>query len=228
MIVLCERCGKDFDRPIYRMKRRKRQYCSRECYSPRREAAVEGNICHIKLTKGSIATVDQINSDLAEHNWRLSSQEYAVRTKDKKRISMHREIVERMIGRKLEPDEFVDHIDRDRLNNIRSNLRIADQRHQSMNRSKSQTYSGNPTSSKYKGVTFCRRTGKWQSSIQISHKSIHLGTFDDEIEAAELYDINALMIFKEFANINFPEADYVREIKKLEVKYAAAATEATA
>lgn len=224
MIVKCERCGKDFDKPTYRVKRRKRHYCSRKCYSPKREADIEGNISYIKLTKGSIAIVDQIDGDLAGYNWRLSSQGYAVRTNGKRRLCMHREIVERKIGRKLEPDEFVDHIDRDRLNNVRSNLRIADPRHQSMNKSKSKTYRGKPTSSIYKGVSFCRRTGKWQSSIQVDHESFHLGTFDNEIEAAEIYDIYALRLFGEYAHVNFPEADYVKEIKKSKAEYAVAAT----
>ncbi len=71
-----------------------------------------------------------------------------------------------------------------------------------------------------------KRKEKWAVQIEHNYKKYNLGYFDkdEEVDAAELYDINALMIFKEFANINFPDADYVREIKKLEVKYAVAAT----
>jgi hypothetical protein len=57
--------------------------------------------------------------------------------------------------------------------------------------------------SKYKGVTFNKNRNKWTSSVFVNGKSIHVGTFTDEIEAAKAYDEAAKMYQGEFANLNF-------------------------
>lgn len=43
-------------------------------------------------------------------------------------------------------------------------------------------------SSKYKGVTLFRPTGKWRAQISSSGKTISLGDHDTEIEAARAFD----------------------------------------
>ena len=93
--------------------------------------------------------------------------------------------------------KFVDHIDGDRKNNHYENLRFCSMGQNAMNRTKSIN-----CSSAYKGVTWNKRLQKWHSRIKINRKHIHLGFFEDEIEAARKYNEKAIELFKEFAKLN--------------------------
>lgn len=71
----------------------------------------------------------------------------------KANICLHRVVMSRVLGRAFEESEFVDHIDGNKLNNRRENLRLVTSKQHSRNR----RISKNNTSG-YKGVTFlmCR------------------------------------------------------------------------
>lgn len=69
--------------------------------------------------------------------------------------------------------------------------------------------------------TIIKKKGKFQAQIQVNYIKINLGYFEDEIEAAEVYDVNALFMFGEYARINFPDKCCVRKVE-------AGLTEATA
>jgi hypothetical protein len=49
-----------------------------------------------------------------------------------------------------------------------------------------------------------KKSKKYVASIRANGKSLSLGYFDDEIEAAVAYDIKAIQFFGEFAYLNFP------------------------
>jgi hypothetical protein len=53
-------------------------------------------------------------------------------------------------------------------------------------------------------VCWSKHHKKWQAAINVDRKSIHLGYFNDEIEAAKCYDEAAKKYHKEFACLNFP------------------------
>jgi len=91
-----------------------------------------------------------------------------------------------------------DHINRNRLDNRRENLRLCDARGNAANRA------GYPGSSKFKGVTFRRSCGKWEAAIRTRGKTRYLGVFIAEEDAARVYDTAALELFGEFAFLNFP------------------------
>lgn len=55
----------------------------------------------------------------------------------------------------------------------------------------------------FKGVSYCKQTGKWRASIRNKSDPIHLGRFDSIILAALAYDNAARLVFGEFANVNF-------------------------
>jgi hypothetical protein len=97
----------------------------------------------------------------------------------------------------LNTEFLVDHINGNTLDNRRSNLRIADKRLNSVN--KEILYG--KVHSRFKGVTIHR--GRFVAAIQPHKMYIHLGTFDDEIKAAEAYDDAAREIYGEFARTNF-------------------------
>lgn len=50
-------------------------------------------------------------------------------------------------------------------------------------------------SSRYKGVSYCRRSGKWRASIRPHSGSLFLGEFNDEVQAALAYNEAALKYF---------------------------------
>lgn len=120
-----------------------------------------------------------------------------VRLRDGKSVYAHRVIAERMIGRKLLRTERVDHINGNGTDNRRENLRIASHAQNLANRD-----GWRNSSSKYKGVTFYKRDQKWQAKIAPHGKSIHLGYFEDEMEAAKAYNAAALQHFGAFARLN--------------------------
>ena len=58
--------------------------------------------------------------------------------------------------------------------------------------------------SKYKGVKQPRNYKKqWEAHIKVNKKSIDLGYFNSEIEAAKAYDSAAMKYFGKFAKLNF-------------------------
>lgn len=95
----------------------------------------------------------------------------------------------------------VDHINHDRLDYRRSNLRICT--HSENNQNIRKTKKENHTS-QYKGVRWHKRDKKWEARIQLNKKQIFLGQFTSEILAAERYDDAAEHFFKQFAHLNFP------------------------
>ncbi|XP_073142855.1 APETALA2-like protein 3 isoform X2 [Henckelia pumila] len=65
-----------------------------------------------------------------------------------------------------------------------------------------------PRSSQYRGVTFYRRTGRWESHIWDCGKQVYLGGFDTAHAAARAYDRAALKFRGLDADINFNISDY--------------------
>lgn len=83
--------------------------------------------------------------------------------------------MQRMLGRVIDSKEQVDHADRDRSNNSRSNLRIVTHQQNQWNRTGARGYSWN------------KQCQKWQAYIRINLHLIHLGLFDTKTEAREAH-----------------------------------------
>lgn len=94
-------------------------------------------------------------------------------------------------------DELVDHINNNRNDNRRCNLRIAEYGVNSHNRSK-QT----GKSSRYIGVSFDKNNKKWSAGISHQNKKYHLGSFENEIDAAEAYNQKAIELYGDYSNLN--------------------------
>ncbi|HEX3642889.1 MAG TPA: AP2 domain-containing protein [Ktedonobacteraceae bacterium] len=154
----------------------------------------------IPLSQGKFALIDEIDRDLAQYKWHVQ-RGYAVRhgsgiSQQHGRISLHRTILERKLGRPLlpHPQEVTDHQDLDTLNNRRENLRLATIAQNVMNRGK--ISSTRP----YKGVF--SHQNKWRATISVDGKFIHLGLYDTPEEAAIQYNKAALHYYQDFARIN--------------------------
>ena len=91
----------------------------------------------------------------------------------------------------------IDHIDNNKLNNKIENLREITNSQNHMNQK-----SHKNSASKYKGVSWYKRINKWRVQIQINNKNKHLGYFDDEINAAKVYNKKAIELFGKYACLN--------------------------
>lgn len=153
----------------------------------------------IQLTKNQFAIVDDSDFKyLNQFRWYISTSGYATRdvwcklTRTKSNVRMHREI----LGLKKGDAERVDHIDLDKLDNRKSNLRICSHQQNCQNRPKQ----SNNTSG-FKGVYFHKQTKKWNAKIGKS-PSKSLGLFSLKEDAARAYDLEAKKRFGEFAYFN--------------------------
>ncbi|KAJ0978196.1 hypothetical protein J5N97_013670 [Dioscorea zingiberensis] len=70
-------------------------------------------------------------------------------------------------------------------------------------------------SSQYRGVTFYRRTGRWESHIWDCGKQVYLGGFDTAHAAARAYDRAAIKFRGIDADINFNLSDYDEDLKQM-------------
>jgi hypothetical protein len=102
-------------------------------------------------------------------------------------------------------NRVTDHIDHDRCNNQKSNLRLATQQQNRFNQKQRQG-----ALSQYKGVTRTpsSRIKPWKAQIAktIDGKltRFHIGCFATEEQAAIAYDRKARELFGDFAYINLP------------------------
>jgi hypothetical protein len=158
----------------------------------------------IPLTQGRCAIVDPADYyRQVRHKWHTAKGTrtvYAVRQiclgKGKtKAVHMHREIIDAPAGM------YVDHINQNGLDNRRANLRLATRFQNARNRPKT----NRATSSKYKGVTYRPKQDKWTATIFANGRSVHLGHFKTEIEAARAYDNAAREHYGRFAALNFAQ-----------------------
>ena len=92
---------------------------------------------------------------------------------------------------------FVDHINRNPLDNRRTNLRLASPGENSRNRKKSLN-----KKCKYKGVYPNNRGKPWRVSIRLNGKHIHVGCFDTQEEGALAYNEASRKYHGEFGCIN--------------------------
>lgn len=154
----------------------------------------------IPLTQGQFAIVDDEDYEyLNQWKWCASLRYgnfYAVRnsrnkiTKKVDLLMMHNIIM------KPEKGLFVDHINHKTLDNRKSELRIATNSQNSMNRSKTHG------KSKYKGVYYNTQKQKWIASITINEKKMYLVATKIEEDAAIYYNVAAQLIYKDFACLN--------------------------
>jgi len=106
---------------------------------------------------------------------------YAYISVNGKEISLHRYIMNAPDGTKI------DHINRDKLDNRRSNLRYYESEQQ------------NTANVKYKGYYYNKRAKKYQAQVKYNRVQNYLGLFNTAEEAHEAYKRGHVKYFGEFS-----------------------------
>ena len=121
-----------------------------------------------------IAIIDIDNVEIiSKHKWHLKKNcNYASTEEKGKTILLHRFIID------AKEDDVVDHIDRNRLNCMKENLRIVNMSENAKNRG-----IRNDNSSGVTGVGWSEQKNKWVAYIYYDNKHMYLGAFDNKEEA---------------------------------------------
>lgn len=127
------------------------------------------------------ALIDAPDADrLSQWSWYLNTLGYVVRGYRSSgkvlTIRLHREV----LGLTELNRQHVDHINRDKLDNRRSNLRITPRGAGGQNKS---NYVG--SRSLFRGVHLHKESGKWRARLQVNGRKVSVGLFKTELEAAE-------------------------------------------
>jgi hypothetical protein len=154
----------------------------------------------ISLSRGLVTVVDDEDyARFSAFSWTATPGKgtfYAYRrvgAGPRKNVWLHREIAGTPEGMKT------DHCNGDGLDNRRSNLRICTHVENCRNLQRVRAHS-----SVYKGVSWQDRKRHWKASLRLDGRFVYLGSFMTEEEAVHAYDVAALELFGEFAQLNFP------------------------
>lgn len=129
--------------------------------------------------------------DLNKYSWSIKPDGYACAKISGKTYLMHRYLLNAKNG------EIIDHINGNKLDNKKLNLRYSNPLNNAHNKTKLEN-----TTSKYIGVHFYKNRNKYVSTLTKAGKKYHLGYFETEKEAAKAYNTKAIELYGEFANLN--------------------------
>lgn len=151
------------------------------------------------VTGPEVMVDDDLYESLSTYRWYVNTDGYIIRkyydaAGKKRAVMMHREINNTPAGM------VTDHIDGNKSNNQRSNLRTTTQRQNTWNQVKRKT-----NKSGYIGVhddSKSMRTAPWRAHLL----GKYLGHYATREEAAKARDTEAMRIYGQYAKLNFPES----------------------
>ena len=171
---------------------------AKNCFRYREDGAVD-----IKLSRRAAVIIDSIDLErTGRERWALLRGPRGLMYASKRKRLNGRRITLRLARLLIAAsgNDVVVHINGDGLDCRRKNLAITDKNNAS---AKSRKRQG--TTSGYKGVYWVRSKSKWAAKIKFEGRSIWLGYFEIEEDAARAYDEAAIKCFPKFARLNFPE-----------------------
>lgn len=145
------------------------------------EYDADGVTARIPLRRrdGTVKAHAIVDADIAEWltqwYWCLSTLGYVVADRGRKRLQRI------VMGDTASTGYGVDHINRDKLDNRRANLRVVTREENAQN-----VGSRPGTTSKYRNVCWNEARGLWMAALKANHQTYYLGHFESELEAAEV------------------------------------------
>lgn len=126
------------------------------------------------------ALIDAADEHLTANRWSLDRDGYVARKMwlsdgSCRTLALSREVV----GLRHRDGKQADHINGDKLDNRRANLRVATQAQNNQNKP---SYRG--STSAHRGVHWDKRSGKWYAKARLNGQAHFLGRYADELEAA--------------------------------------------
>lgn len=165
----------------------------------------------IELTKGQVALVDDEDFEwLNSFKWHVHKDNYkekynhgyyAVR-KMRKNGKEYMQFMHRLIFNINDSGIMIDHVNGNKLDNRRENLRIATKSENGQNRRKQIN-----NKSGFMGVFWHKGFNKYRAVIMFNGKTLYLGLYICPVKAAKAYDCKALELFGENAKLNFKEGN---------------------
>jgi len=149
----------------------------------------------IPLTQGKVALVDDDDfEELSKHKWYPNTRGYAWANIRGKNTLMHR-LLMGDIGKRQ-----VDHINGNKLDNRKSNIRPCTQSENNANTGKNKK-----NTSGYRGVIYRKDICLWRAYLGLNGERISLGHYETPQAAARAYYAAARVAFGEFARPNFED-----------------------
>ena len=118
--------------------------------------------------------------------WHIDNNGYVTTTKT---LRMHSIIMN------AKPGETVDHINHNKYDNRKSNLRLCNKQQNSFNSNTRKN-----SASGFRGVSYFKRDKKWRAYICINNKFIHIGYFEEKQDAIRARKEAEIKYFGDFRN----------------------------
>jgi hypothetical protein len=160
--------------------------------------------------------IDKEDEDLLRFSWHKKNEKGYIHSlptriihgkKKQTEMILHREIMERILQRKLRMDERVYFQDNDKENNTRANLTLRNV-HTYQKKKKSER------SSQYAGICL-RSSGKWRATLYHEKKAIHVGLYNNELDAVRARNKKSLELFGDTRKLQTIKGEE-REKKKVQ------------
>ena len=157
-----------------------------------------GEVIAIPLSRGLFALVDEEDySKVHPYTWCASRKRYTdmvmapIRGQRNRFVYLHRVIM-------APPKGFlVDHRDGDGLNNRRENLRVCTVAENNRNRRRMQR----TNTSGVRGAYWSAERARWEATISVNDRTVHLGRFRTKEEAHAAYAVAAIRFYGDFAGV---------------------------
>lgn len=160
----------------------------------------------LQVKNGTVLVDDADWEYLKDLNWyidiRMGYAMTAIYMKFKKRTNQFK--MEWFILGKPEKGYVIDHINGNKSDNQKENLRVVTIYQNNFNRFKHK----HSKNTQYKGLHWEEKSQRWRVRLRFNKKEYLVGRFISEIDAAHAYDFKALELFGVMAKLNFPDFDY--------------------
>ncbi len=186
----CLLCGNISEKNHSEIRLRKGKPCQK-C-TPDYHFSINGNAAYGILPNGEKFVIDTEDVErVSEIYWHMGKDRYIISSE--KNAPSHR-LHNYVMKFFPQPMVYIDHINRNRSDCRKSNLRIVTTQQNNMNTSIIRS-----SETGLRGITFDKSIKKYIARIGLNDKRIYLGSSSDPIVCAQMYNCAAPIIFGEFA-----------------------------